>query len=57
MTNLEWIRSASREQLANFLCNFFGADDCDDKCPGSQYCRVMHKGLLDWLDMEACDEE
>lgn len=58
MTNLEKIRTMSREELANWLCNLFGADACTAKCPGFEFCRLRHKGLLDWLDAEAgeCDE-
>ena len=51
MKNIERIQSMSLEQLAVFLCNFF--DNCTEKCPGFEYCRLRHKGLLDWLNMEA----
>ena len=53
MTNRELIQSMSLRELAGFLCNLFGADDCSYKCPGFDHCRVGHKGLLDWLNMEA----
>lgn len=58
MTNLEKIRAMSREELANFLCELAGHYVCDENCPGFDYCRRCHKGLLDWLGMEAdeCDE-
>lgn len=58
MTNLEKIRTSSREDLAKFLCDLFSADGCYEKCPGSRHCRFGHKGLLYWLDMEEneCDE-
>lgn len=54
MTNLEWIQSMSREELADFLCGYMGAESCSEiTCPGYDYCRMRHKGLLDWLSMEA----
>lgn len=58
MTNLETIRTMSKVELASFLCDLFSADGCNDLCPGRKYCRLMYKGLLDWLDTEAgeCDE-
>jgi hypothetical protein len=57
MTNLEMIRTMKKGELAAYLCDFFGAVGCSEVCPGYDYCRLHHKGLLDWLDMEADDGE
>lgn len=57
MTNLEKIRTMQKSELAAYLCDFFSAVGCSEVCPGYYYCRLHHKGLLDWLGEEADDGE
>lgn len=59
MTNFEMIRTMNKSELAAFLCDLLNADGCSERCMGYDYCRRHHKGLIDWLDMEAdyCTEE
>lgn len=52
MTNIEMIQSMDLRELAAFLCGFI---ECAD-CPGSEWCRDRHKGLIDWLKMELPDD-
>ena len=37
------------EAIATRICNSYDADDCDAKCPASDYCRKGHNGMIDWL--------
>lgn len=50
MTNLERIRTMSESELANFLCNISSCDE--EKCVGFEWCRLRHKGTIDWLQQE-----
>jgi len=51
MTNYEYIKSCSKEQLIKFLCDLFHADICSF-CPASKHCFIGHTGFQDWLDDE-----
>ena len=46
-TRADHIRSMTDEELAAFVCSL--CDCTHDRCPGIDYCRKGHKGLIDWL--------
>lgn len=50
ITNLEYIKTCSKEKLARFLCDEFGLD-CGD-CIAKEYCYYGHNGFIDWLSIE-----
>ena len=52
MTNLEYIRTLSEDELAKILCNM---TECY-KCLARDYCISGHNGFIDWLKEES-DEE
>lgn len=52
MTNEEQIKTMSRYDLAHFLCDLMSADDCDNRCPASNYCSKGYNGMITWLEME-----
>lgn len=62
MTNAEWIRSLTDEELAAFLSNMLWACLCKistkikeypcELCIESSYCRAGDKGFPDWLKEE-----
>ena len=48
MTNADWIRSMSDEQLAEFLQEMFCDKRTLEECQTS-YCGVCNQCILDWL--------
>lgn len=56
MTNLEALRTVSKEDVATILCNIVQessqTDDFCECCVASQFCSYKHKGFIDWLDQE-----
>lgn len=59
MTNLEYLRTAPREELVDFLCAMFEDEEAQhcDECPMSKYCFIDHNGFNEWLDKEVDEEE
>ena len=53
LSNADRIRAMSDEELANWLCNIIPAECCDMSCPGRENCKKGHKGLLDWFQQPA----
>lgn len=57
MTNLEFIRSCDKTELAYFLCNLVdndvvhGSYGCEI-CIAEEYCGYGHNGFIRWLDEE-----
>ncbi len=53
MTNIEFLRSADEEKLADFLCWTVQGDhdDCE-KCPFYRLCERGTKGSKVWLEQE-----
>lgn len=47
MTNGDRIRAMSDEELGSWLCSIMA--DCDEKCPGRNWCKFGHKGTIAWL--------
>lgn len=52
MTNLERIRSMSREEMARLLCE--RTDTCTS-CPYMEDCNTEHNGAFVWLGKESED--
>lgn len=52
MTNLEYIRTCSKEELVRFFCDL---SDCSD-CVARDHCHTGHNGFIDWLDEDKDDE-
>lgn len=52
MTNLEYIRTCSKEELVHFLC---AMSDCSD-CVARDHCWYEHTGFNTWLDEDKDDE-
>lgn len=50
MTNLEYIRTCTKEELAELLCVELDMY-CSD-CVAREYCYNGHTGFIDWLDEE-----
>ena len=55
MTNLEYIRTCTKEELVDLLClelrmNCF-------VCVAKEYCYHGHTGFIDWLDEKRGDED
>lgn len=46
-TNGDRIRAMTDEELGNWLCSIMA--DCDEKCPGRNWCKTGHKGTIAWL--------
>ena len=57
MTNGDSILDKSNYDLALWLCELFSADDCNSRCPGWDTCLLGHKGLIDWMNQPAQQEE
>ena len=54
MTNLEYIQSCTKEELAKFICKLIG--DCE-ACIAKDICFYKHNGLYIWLDKEVSANE
>lgn len=55
MTNLEYIRTCTKEELVDLLCV-----DLDMRClycVARKYCYFGHAGFIDWLDEERESED
>ena len=54
-TNADRIRAMSDGELAAFLCNIRSSKTSDpcECCIATNYCRVGHNGMLDWLQQPA----
>lgn len=51
MTNGDYIRRMTDEELAKFLCNLQDSveqDPCSE-CPAKMHCRTGHNGFQDWM--------
>lgn len=55
MTNADRIRSMSDDELAAFLCNLRSEKACDGclSCVAEGFCRIVHTGMIDWLQQPA----
>lgn len=57
MTNAEYIKSLSTEDMAGEMCSWFD-EGCDD-CPGRELCEYGKghaNGLIKWLNEERREE-
>lgn len=54
MTNLEYIRTCTKEELAKLLCVELETD-CS-RCVAREYC-YGHTGFADWLDEKRGDDD
>lgn len=57
MTRYEWIKNASKEELAEMLCNLVDnvVSSCDGgcmDCVAREYCKPGETGFIKWLDKE-----
>ena len=52
MTNLEYIRTCSDDELVRVLCEM---NQCSE-CIASDYCFTEHNGFIDWLKKERGSE-
>lgn len=52
MTNLEYIRTCSDDELVRVLCDM---NECHE-CVASDYCFTGHNGFIDWLKKERGSE-
>ena len=69
MTNLEFIQTCNKKQLAEFLCGIMDDIDYDVKqdlgieldsckyCMAYKYCYRGHNGFLNWLSQEREEEK
>ena len=55
MTNLEYIQSCTKEELAKFLCQKL-TGDCED-CVAKETCFCGRNGFHIWLDKERRTDE
>ena len=55
MTRLEWIKQASKEDLAEMLCDIVdnSSESGCEGCVVTDKCRHGKCGFLDWLNAEA----
>ena len=54
MTNLEYIRTCSKTELAYLLCKLLSPPrtiHCSD-CVANDYCHRGHNGFIEWLTKE-----
>jgi hypothetical protein len=51
-TNAEYLRRLDDFDLAKFLCDQIGGENCH-RCPANRHCHFGHNGMLDWLREEA----
>lgn len=59
MTNLEFIRTCDKTELADFLCHLSSENAgyrCD-VCIAADHCSEYHNGFLGWLDEEYTDRK
>lgn len=58
MTNLEYYRTCTKEQLAVELCNLVDSygGSCGN-CIAQEYCYPGHNGFLTWLDKDVEENE
>ena len=54
MTNLEYIRTCTKEELAVLLCEMHA--HCTS-CVANRYCEDGHIGFIDWLNEERRTDE
>ena len=59
MNRLEYLQSASLEDVAEFLCMLTDNQDrdddkldCCDICIARKYCKTNHNGFIDWLQKD-----
>lgn len=55
MTNLEYIRTCTKEELVDLLC--VDLDMQCSYCVAREYCYNGHTGFIDWLDEERGEDE
>ena len=51
VTNADWIRAMSDDELAKWLCGISTAECCDISCPGRDLCERGKNGMEKWLRM------
>lgn len=56
MTNMEYIQSCTKEELAVLLCEMHMTMHCTS-CVANRYCGDRHIGFIDWLDEERGEDE
>ena len=56
MTNLEYIKQMGAFELAEFLCDLMGADECKTTCPAKDFCSIGNNGMHKWLASEHKEE-
>ena len=55
MTNLEYIRTCTKEELVKLLCGEL-ITHCS-RCVAREYCYNGHTGFIDWLDEKRGGDE
>lgn len=53
MTNYEYLKTATKEEISHFLCGMF--DECEH-CPVRDHCFYGYTGFKAWLDKEVDKE-
>ncbi len=51
MTRLEYLQTASKEDIASLLCDLMDNTTCGP-CQAQEFCRMGHTGFEDWLEEE-----
>ena len=54
LTNGDRIRAMSDAELGSWLCSIMA--NCDEKCPGRNWCKTGHKGTVAWLKQPVKEE-